>query len=101
MAGPAVGGARAAPAATGIAADAATVQRVLRQHALRTLDGQTLSLDALRGEVVARELGLQHLPFTIVLDRDGQVAFTTRGASEDAVAGLVQRTQQLVAAKPQ
>ena len=150
----------------GIGVDGATLKRALREHPLRTLDGTTLTLDALRGDVVvvnfwaswctpcrrelarldalhadiarrggrvvaisvdadagnarrfatrnhlrlpivhdgpdglARTLGLSHLPFTMVLDREGQVAFTTLGASETSVAGLVERTQQLVAAKP-
>jgi peroxiredoxin len=49
---------------------------------------------------LARTLDLSHLPFTMVLNREGQVAFTTLGASEASVQGLVERTQQLVAAHP-
>ena len=152
--------------APGIGVSAATVQRALREHALRTLDGKTLTLDALHGEVVvvnfwaswcppcrhelarldalntdiarrggrvvaisvdadpanarrfvarqklkllvahdgpdglARTLDLTHLPFSMVLDREGQVSFTTLGGSETSVSSLVERTQQLVASRP-
>jgi peroxiredoxin len=155
-----------AGAVSGIGADGTTLQRALREHTLRSLDGKILTLDALHGEVVvvnfwaswctpcrreltrldalnteiarrggrvvaisvdedvanarrfaarqrlkmtvvhdgpqglARTLDLDHLPFTMVLDREGQVAFTTLGASEASVQGLVERTQQLVATHP-
>ncbi|TMQ73140.1 MAG: TlpA family protein disulfide reductase [Candidatus Eisenbacteria bacterium] len=150
----------------GIGVDEPTLRRVLREHPLRTIHGETMTLDALRGEVVvvnfwatwcppcrrelarldalesdigrrgarvlavsvdrdpanvrrfvrrqrlrlpvavdgpdglARELDLSSLPFTMVLDREGRVAFTTLGAADATVASLVERTQQLVASKP-
>ena len=42
----------AAGSAKGLGADAATLKQALREHTLRGLDGKTMTLDALRGEVV-------------------------------------------------
>ncbi len=161
--------ARAAHAGTTpgkLGADAATLDRTLREYRLHTLDGGTLTLGALRGEVVvvnfwatwctpcrreltrldalnrelepqkgrviaisvdldadnvrrfvqrqrlalcvvhdgpeglARRLDLSTLPFSMVLDREGHVAFTTLGASDLSVASLAERTRQLAGSRP-
>ena len=69
-----------------------------RRFAARQKLRMTVVHDGPQG--LARTLDLTHLPFTMVLDREGQVAFTTLGASEASIKGLVDRTQQLVAAQP-
>jgi len=147
-----------------LAGGPARAQEVLRRHALRTLDGKTVSIKALEGQVVvvnfwaswcprcrrelpgldalnasmasrggrvlavsidheasaaerfarkhklamavchdgpdglARELDLPHVPFTVVLDRTGAVAFTTSGSDDAALAELSSVTQRLLAA---
>jgi thiol-disulfide isomerase/thioredoxin len=147
-------------------ADGVGLDLASRRHALRTLDGETVTLDGLRGEVVvvnfwaswcgpcrrelprldalhaelsakggrvlavsidqdvanvrrfvkrfglklpvvhdgpdglANALTLQHIPTTLVLDRTGQVAFTSHGATDAALAELSERARQLVAARP-
>jgi thiol-disulfide isomerase/thioredoxin len=142
------------------------LRRALQQHVFRTLDGESLTLASLRGQVVvlnfwaswcgpcrkelpaldalqaaiagqggrvvavsidwdlqnvarfarahalklpivhegpdglARELDLQHIPFTMVLDRDGAVAFTSTGADDHALGEIGAITRQLLARTP-
>ena len=146
--------------------DAAQIRRALGDHTLRGLDGRTLRLGSLQGEVVvvnfwaswcgpcrkelpsldrlhasiaprggrvvavsidheernvrrfirahrlslpvyhdgpdglARKLDLPHVPFTVVLDRDGGVALTTGGADERALEAIAATTRRLLAAAP-
>ena len=146
----------------GTGVDAATLQRTLRAHALRDLNGAPVSLDGLRGQVVvlnvwatwfapcrrelprldalnaelakkggrvlavsvderddnvrrfvkahglklpvcadgpdglARALDLQHIPVTLVLDRQGAIAFSVSGADDASLASLTRRTRDLV-----
>jgi len=49
---------------------------------------------------LAKALDLQHIPFTIVLDRDGAVAYTSSGADRASLDALATRTDALIAAKP-
>lgn len=142
------------------------LRHALQQHVFRTLDGQSLTLSSLQGEVVvlnfwaswcspcrkelpaldalhaaiagqggrvvavsidndlrnvmrfsrahalklpivhdgpdglARELDLQHIPFTMVLDREGAVAFTSTGANDRALVEIGAITRQLLARTP-
>jgi len=145
----------------GLGVSPAEAERVLREHPLHTLDGRTLTLGSLHGEVVVvnfwaswcppcrRELprlgrlqaqlagarvvavsidedienarrfcrahdvtlavahdgpdGLAHwldlrrVPFTLVLDRAGRVAYTTVGSDDRAVASVATAARQLLA----
>jgi len=158
-------GARASRAG-GPGMDPERVRQALRSHTLRTVEGRTLALQSLRGEVVvvnfwaswcspcrkelprldalhasiagrggrvlavsidseartvqrfarthrlklpvyhdgpdglARTLDLPHVPFTIVLDRDGRVALTTAGADDHALEAIAATTRRLMAAAP-
>jgi thiol-disulfide isomerase/thioredoxin len=47
---------------------------------------------------LARRLDLPHVPFTIVLDRHGDVALTTRGSDERALDEIAETTRRLMAA---
>lgn len=47
---------------------------------------------------LARRLDLPHVPFTIVLDRRGEVAFTTSGGDERALEAVTETTRRLLAA---
>lgn len=150
----------------GIGVAPARAYDTLRGHELKTLDGQTLVLDDLQGEVVvvnfwaswcrpcrrelpaldelhaelvkkggrviavsidhdarnasrfakahklslpiyhdgpeglARKLDLTSIPFTLVIDRDGSVAYTTTGSNEEALADLQTHARKLVGKKP-
>ncbi len=150
----------------GAGTDRERIGAALRQHTVRRLEGGTLSLGSLRGEVVvvnfwaswcapcrrelpslaalhrqisgkggrvvaisidhdarnaqrfgkkhqlalplyhdgpegiARTLDLPHVPYTVVLDADGRVAFTSEGADEAAVRELSAVTHKLVAGRP-
>jgi len=146
-----------------LAGGPARVQQVLRRHELRTLEGRTVSIAALEGEVVvvnfwaswcapcrrelprldamhaamakqggrvlavsidhearaaerfarkhklslpvchdgpdglARALDLPHVPFTIVLDRSGAIAYTTSRSDDAGLEQLDQVTRRLLA----
>jgi thiol-disulfide isomerase/thioredoxin len=150
----------------GVGAGADQAQRALASHPLATLDGRTLTLAELRGEVVvvnfwaswcapcrhelpaldrlhadlarrggrvlavsidlerrnaarfakmnrlalpiahdgpdglAKRLDLRHVPFTIVLDRTGTVAFTTSGSDAASIAKVGEVARQLLAKSP-
>ena len=162
--------AAAPPAGAGRATDmgvsAAEARRVLHEHTLRTLDGGTLPLGSLAGQVVvlnfwaswcppcrrelprlgrlqqqlsgtatrviavsidddadnarrfcraqgigftvahdgpdglARALDLKHIPCTLIMDRAGNVAYTTSGSDDAAIARLATTTRQLLAQSP-
>jgi thiol-disulfide isomerase/thioredoxin len=159
-------GAAPARAARPDPSGAAAIRRALEGRALAGLDGRTISLDQLRGEVVvlnfwaswcrpcrkelpvldalhaeiaprggrviavsideergnaqrfsralrlampvvhdgpdglARTLDLDHVPFTVVLDRGGAVAFTTSGSDEASLHTLGETVRRLVARAP-
>jgi thiol-disulfide isomerase/thioredoxin len=49
---------------------------------------------------LARELDLRHVPFTVVLDRNGEVAFTTSRSDQAGLDALVASARQLVSSRP-
>ena len=165
LAGPGVHPAHAGRPAAGEATfDKARARRELRGYVLKTVDGRSLALDSLEGQVVvlnfwaswcppcrrelphldalqtslagrgarvvaisideeagnvqrfaraqrlslplyhdgpdrlARRLDLPHVPYTIVLDRRGDVAFTTSGADNRALDAITETTRRLMAA---
>ena len=49
---------------------------------------------------LARELDLRNVPFTIVLNRDGDVAFTSSQTDDAGLEALAATTRQLIADKP-
>jgi thiol-disulfide isomerase/thioredoxin len=51
-------------------------------------------------EGLAKQLDLQGVPYTIVLDRSGDVAFTSHGAEPGEIEKLLTRTRALIAAPP-
>ena len=51
-------------------------------------------------EGLARELDLGSIPFTVVLDRNGEVAYTTARSDEAGVAELTAAARQLAAGRP-
>ena len=157
--------ARVTPAG-GVHMDPERIRRALRTHTLRTVDGRSLALGSLKGEVVvvnfwaswcapcrkelprldalhrsiadkggrviaisidhearnvrrfakthrlalplyhdgpdglARKLDLPHVPFTIVLDRDGSVALATGGADHKTLEAIAATTRRLLAGSP-
>ena len=74
--------------------EARNVERFVRTHHL----SMPVYLDGPDG--LARKLDLPHVPFTIVLDRDGSVAFTTSGADDRALEAIAATTRRLMAAAP-
>ena len=74
--------------------DGANVDRFSRRLGL-TLP---IVLDGPAG--LARELNLQHIPVTVVLDRNGAVAYTTSRSDAAGLAALTAATRQLLADKP-
>ena len=165
-AGSASAGRKVEARVAGIGAGGDRITQILRDHPLRTLDGRTVSVPALRGQVVvinfwaswcapcrhelprldalnadvaksggqvlavsidlearnadrfakklglrlpvchdgpdglAKQLDLQHIPFTLVLDRTGEVVFTTSGSDEASLSALEAAARQAVAARP-
>jgi thiol-disulfide isomerase/thioredoxin len=155
----------AAPPA-GMHASPQVVQRALKEHALTMLDGKSITLGAMQGQVVvvnfwaswcgpcrkelpalntlhaelapkggrviavsidydeqnarafakankltlpiahdgpdglARQLDLGHVPFTMILDRTGEVVFTSSGSNAEALSRLSAEARQLVARTP-
>ncbi len=150
----------------GFGADAITAQQVLRQRGLRTLDGRSMVLGRMQGQVIvvnfwaswcppcrrelprlaaldaelaprgghvvaisidddldnvrrfvkanrlnlaivhdgpnglARQLDLPHVPFTMVIDRAGSVAYTTSGSDDRSLAELAATTRRLLDSAP-
>lgn len=80
--------------AVSIDEDLANVQRFARRNRL------TLPICHDGPDGLARALDLGHVPFTVVLDRGGAVAFTTDGSDRDALDALASRTRELLGGKP-
>ena len=80
--------------AVSIDADPENVRRFVRVHRLRL----PVYLDGPDG--LARRLDLDHIPYTIVLDREGQVAFTTSAADANGIAELGAVTRRLIGEAP-
>jgi thiol-disulfide isomerase/thioredoxin len=72
--------------------EARNVQRFARAQRL------TLPLYHDGPDHLARRLDLPHVPFTIVLDRRGEVALVTSGADERALQTITETTRRLMAA---
>lgn len=49
---------------------------------------------------LARQLDLDHVPFTMILDRTGEVAFTSSGSGNDDLKRIATVARQLVAKSP-
>src|SRR5262245_7330884 len=49
---------------------------------------------------LARALDLPHVPYTLVLDRNGAVAFTASGADDRTLESIAGATRRLIAAAP-
>jgi thiol-disulfide isomerase/thioredoxin len=78
--------------AVSIDEDAENVRRFVREHSLKL----PVYHDGPDG--LARQLDLDHIPYTLVLGRDGSVAFASAGADERSLAELSAVTQRLIAA---
>jgi thiol-disulfide isomerase/thioredoxin len=72
--------------------DPANVRRFVRTHKL------SLPVCHDGPDGLAKELALDHIPFTVVLDRDGSVAFATDGTETDVVAAADRVANRLIAA---
>jgi len=70
------------------------VRRFCKAHALKL----PVAHDGPEG--LARELDLQHVPFTMILDRAGAVAFTTSRSEADALAEIGAVARRLLAQTP-
>jgi thiol-disulfide isomerase/thioredoxin len=80
--------------AVSIDCDRQNVAHFVRTHSLK------LSIVPEGPDGLASELNLQNIPFTVVLDRDGAVAFTSTGANDRAVGEIGAITRQLLARTP-
>jgi thiol-disulfide isomerase/thioredoxin len=74
--------------------EARNVRRFVRRY------GLTLPVCHDGPDGLARKLGLQRMPLTLVLSRDGEVAFAVHGADDETLAAVAARTRALIAAKP-
>lgn len=86
-------GVRGRVVAISIDAEAANARRFVRDH--------KLSLSACHDgpDGLARALDLDRVPTTIVLDRDGRIAFVQSGGGADALAELNAVTRRLLATR--
>jgi thiol-disulfide isomerase/thioredoxin len=80
--------------AVSIDEEAANVRRFVRSHGLKL----PVYIDGPNG--LARALDLDHVPFTVVLDRGGEVAFSTSGSDADGIAEIGAVTRRLVEKRP-
>lgn len=80
--------------AVSIDSEARNVRRFVRTHRLSL----PVYFDGPDG--LARKLDLPHVPYTIVLDRDGSVALATEGADEKALEVIASTTRRLLAGSP-
>jgi len=71
--------------------DAANVRRFVRTHKL------SLPVCHDGPDGLAKELALDQIPFTVVLDRDGSVAYATTGNETDVVAAADKIANRLIA----
>ncbi len=74
--------------------DRENVDRFARRYGLRL----PIALDGPTG--LARELDLLRVPLVIVLDRDGNVAFTSSRSDAAGLAAVATATDQIIAGKP-
>jgi thiol-disulfide isomerase/thioredoxin len=80
--------------AIAIDSDVANVRRFAREH------GLTLPIIADGPAGLARQIDLNAVPFTVVLDREGDIALATAGSGDDAMKLLSRTAHQLVADQP-
>jgi peroxiredoxin len=80
--------------AISIDTDANNVRRFAREHAL------TLPIVPDGPAGVANQLRLDALPYSVVLDRQGKVAYATTGTSKEAIARLSATARRLVEEQP-
>jgi len=80
--------------AVSIDLEARNAERFVRRHKL------SLPIVHDGPDGLARRLDLRHVPFTIVLDRDGNVAYTASGSDAVALDALCAAARQVLAAKP-
>ena len=73
-----------------------------RDNAARFAKAQKLTLPIAHDgpDGLAKQLDLQHVPFTIVLDRDGSIAYSSSGSSEVAIRQTGDFARQLLARAP-
>lgn len=74
--------------------EARNVERFVRTHRL------SLPVYHDGPDGLARTLDLPHVPFTLVLDRDGGVALATGGADTKTLETIISTTRRLLAASP-